>query len=59
MPTRTDRGVYVTFDGGKTWNKSLYVGPKSGASDLAMDPEHPNVVYAGIWQFRREPWTFH
>ncbi len=33
-----DRGVYVTFDGGKTWSQSLYVGPKSGASDVAMDP---------------------
>ncbi len=54
----TDRGVYVTFDGGKTWSKSLYVGPQSGASDVAMNPRDPNVVYAGIWQFRRMPWTF-
>ncbi len=52
------RGVYVTFDGGKTFTKSLYVGPSSGASDLAMDPQNPNVVYAGMWQFRRKPWTF-
>jgi photosystem II stability/assembly factor-like uncharacterized protein len=54
----TDRGVYVTFDGGKNWTKSLYVGPRSGASDVAMNPKDPNVVYAGIWEFRREPWTF-
>jgi photosystem II stability/assembly factor-like uncharacterized protein len=53
-----DRGVYVTFDGGKSWDKSLYLGPKSGASDLAMDPKDPNVVYAGMWEFRRLPWTF-
>jgi photosystem II stability/assembly factor-like uncharacterized protein len=53
-----DRGVYVTFDGGKTWSKSLYVGPSSGASDVAMNPQNPNVVYAGMWQFRRVPWTF-
>jgi photosystem II stability/assembly factor-like uncharacterized protein len=53
-----DRGVYVTFDGGKTWSKTLYVGPMSGAGDVAIDTAHPNVVYAGIWQFRREPWTF-
>ena len=52
------RGVYVTFDGGKTWNKSLFVSAKSGASDVAMDPIHPNIVYAGMWQFRRQPWTF-
>ena len=55
----TDRGVYVTNDGGKTWSKTLYVGPQSGASELAMDPNDPNIIYAGIWQFRREPWTFH
>jgi photosystem II stability/assembly factor-like uncharacterized protein len=52
------RGVYVTFDGGRTWSKTLYVGPSTGASDIAMDPQHPNVVYAGMWQFRRVPWNF-
>jgi photosystem II stability/assembly factor-like uncharacterized protein len=50
-------GVYVTNDGGKTWTHSLYVGPSSGGSDLAMDLKNPSVVYAGIWQFRRQPWT--
>jgi len=54
-----DRGVYVSNDGGKTWIKTLYVNAKSGASDLAMDMQHTNVVYAGMWEFRREPWTFH
>ncbi len=54
----TDRGIYVTFDGGKTFTKSLYLGPSSGGSDLAMDPQNPNVVYAGMWQFRRVPWNF-
>ena len=53
----TAGGVYVTYDGGKTWTHSLYVGPSSGASDLAIDPKNANVVYAGIWQFRRLPWT--
>ncbi|HZY96978.1 MAG TPA: hypothetical protein VFE35_07740 [Candidatus Cybelea sp.] len=53
-----DRGVYVTFDGGTTWNKSLYLGASSGASDVAMDPSDPSVVYAGMWHFRRVPWTF-
>ncbi|MDQ6823164.1 MAG: hypothetical protein M3Z07_01495 [Candidatus Eremiobacteraeota bacterium] len=53
----TDRGVYVTDDGGTTWSKTLYLGPMSGASDLAMDTQNPNVVYAGMWQFRRQPWT--
>ncbi len=54
-----DRGVFVTNDGGKTWAKTLYVGPQTGASEVAMDPNHPAVLYAGMWQFRRLPWTFH
>jgi photosystem II stability/assembly factor-like uncharacterized protein len=54
----TDRGVYVTFDGGQSWRKSLYLSPASGASDVAIDPTNPNVVYAGMWHFRRVPWTF-
>jgi photosystem II stability/assembly factor-like uncharacterized protein len=54
----SDRGAYVTFDGGKTWSKTLYVGPSSGISDMAMNPHTPNVVYAGVWEFQRRPWTF-
>ncbi|MGH7738191.1 MAG: WD40/YVTN/BNR-like repeat-containing protein [Candidatus Tyrphobacter sp.] len=54
----TERGVYVTWDGGKTWHQTLYVGPQSGASDLALDEQNPAVVYAGIWRFQRRPWTF-
>jgi photosystem II stability/assembly factor-like uncharacterized protein len=53
-----DRGVYETTDGGKTWKQTLNVGPRSGISDLAIDPKNPATVYAGVWQFRREPWTF-
>ena len=53
-----DRGVYVTFDGGKSWSKTLDVGPRSGISDMAMNPGTPNVVYAGVWEFQRRPWTF-
>lgn len=52
------RGVYRTTDGGKTWRQTLYVGPRSGTSDLAWDPHDPRIVYAGIWEFRRKPWTF-
>ncbi|MFY9663431.1 MAG: hypothetical protein WAK19_03175 [Candidatus Cybelea sp.] len=54
----SDRGVYVTDDGGRTWKQTLSVGPQSGASDLAMSAQNPNVVYAGIWKFQRRPWTF-
>ncbi|MBV8489328.1 MAG: glycosyl hydrolase, partial [Candidatus Eremiobacteraeota bacterium] len=53
-----DRGVYRTTDGGATWRKTLYAGPRSGISDMDWDPHDPKVVYAGVWQFRRQPWTF-
>ncbi len=53
-----DRGVYKTTDGGKTWNKILYVGPSTGASDILMDPNNPNTLYASMWQFRRTAWSF-
>lgn len=55
----TARGVYTTDDGGKTWSKTLYVGPQTGAAELAMDPNDPDIIYASMWQFRRMPWTFH
>jgi photosystem II stability/assembly factor-like uncharacterized protein len=54
----SERGVYVTDDGGRTWKQTLSVGPESGASDLAMDAQNPSVIYAGIWKFQRRPWTF-
>ena len=53
-----DRGAYVTFNGGKSWSKTLDVGPSSGVCDLAMNPHTPNVIYAGVWEFQRRPWTF-
>lgn len=53
-----ERGVYKTEDGGKTWNRILYVDEKTGASDLVMDPSNPNHLIASMWQFRRWPWHF-
>ena len=52
-----DRGVYRTTDGGKTWKKVLYVDDSTGVCDLVMEPGNPKVLYAGMWQFRRYPWT--
>ncbi len=56
VPNKT-RGVYMTTDGGKTWNKVLYVNDMTGASDIAMDPQNPNVMFAGMWTVQRKPWT--
>jgi len=53
-----ERGVYVSTDGGATWAKSLYVDENTGASDLAMDPSNPDVLYASLWEARQGPWEF-
>lgn len=50
-----ERGVYKTTDGGETWEKVLYVDENTGAADLAMDPNDPNVLWAAMWDFRRSP----
>ena len=51
------RGVYRSKDGGKTWERVLYKGNKAGACDLVMDPTNPSVLYAGLWEVYRKPWT--
>src|SRR5829696_3425483 len=53
-----ERGVFKTTDGGKTWKKVLYVDADTGCSDLSVDPQDPSIVFAGMWQFRRNPWSF-
>lgn len=53
-----ERGVFMTDDGGKTWQKTLYIDNLHGASDLEIDPQNPNILYAGMWRFDRKPWTF-
>jgi photosystem II stability/assembly factor-like uncharacterized protein len=51
-----ERGVYLTNDGGQTWQPVLQAGDSVGAVDLAWDEEHPAVVYAAMWQMRMHPW---
>ena len=53
-----DRGVYKTVDGGKTWNRMLYVNPETGCASMVIDPLDPNRIYAAMWDFRREASTF-
>ncbi len=53
-----ERGIYRTQDGGKTWEKVLYVDAKTGAADLVMDPANPNKLIAAMWEYRRWPWFF-
>jgi photosystem II stability/assembly factor-like uncharacterized protein len=51
-----ERGVYRTKDGGRTWQQILKKDNDTGASDVAMDPSNPNILFAGFWQARRFPW---
>ena len=53
----SERGVYRTTDGGATWKKVLYKSDRAGAAFLSMDPSHPDVLYATIWQAQRYPHT--
>lgn len=50
-----ERGVYRTKDGGETWEQVLGIDEDTGCSDIAMDPGDGNILYAGMWQFRRYP----
>lgn len=52
----SERGVFRSTDGGKTWQKILYKDEQTGAIDLAMDPGNPRILYTALWQVRREPW---
>ncbi len=53
-----DRGLYKTADGGKTWEKILFVNDSTGCADFAINPTDPNTMYATFWQFRRKPFAF-
>ncbi len=53
-----ERGVFKSTDGGRSWKKILYVNDNTGAISLAMDPSHPGVIYAAMWQMSRRHWTF-
>jgi photosystem II stability/assembly factor-like uncharacterized protein len=53
-----ERGVFRTTDGGKSWTKVLYKDEHTGAIDVSFDPHDSKLVYAALWQARRQPWNF-
>ncbi len=53
-----ERGLYKTTDGGKTWEKSLYINEKVGVVEVAIDPVNPDTVYANTYDKWRVPWHF-
>ena len=54
----SDRGVYKSKDGGKTWKKVLFSNNHSGAVELVMDPSNSRTLYAATWRVNRTPYSF-
>jgi photosystem II stability/assembly factor-like uncharacterized protein len=53
-----ERGLFKTTDGGKTWEKVLYINERVGVVDVVMNPNNPNILLAATYEKKRLPWTF-
>src|SRR5213082_3061139 len=53
-----ERGIFRTADGGKTWTRVLSKDENTGGIDIVFDPHNPNILFASLWQARRQPWFF-
>ena len=51
-----ERGIYKSTDGGVTWKQVLYVNELTGCSELSMDMNYPDIMYATMWEHQRKPW---
>ncbi|QWX83722.1 glycosyl hydrolase [Cellulophaga sp. HaHaR_3_176] len=56
--TNENRGIYKTTDGGKTWNKTLYINDSVGIIDVAYTPNNFKIMYAAAWEKDRKAWDF-
>ncbi|MEM7312561.1 MAG: glycosyl hydrolase, partial [Planctomycetota bacterium] len=52
----SERGIYKTIDGGKSWKRVHFVNPLTGCSEISMDLSNPDVLYATMWEHQRKPW---
>jgi len=52
----SERGIFRTTDGGKTWEKVLYKDENTGGIDVAFDPHNAHILFASLWEARRSPW---
>jgi photosystem II stability/assembly factor-like uncharacterized protein len=50
-----ERGIYKSTDGGKTWKNTLFVNNLTGCSEISMDANYPEVMYAAMWEHQRKP----
>jgi photosystem II stability/assembly factor-like uncharacterized protein len=50
-----DRGIYKTTNGGDSWERIFFIDANTGCADMDVDPENPDVLYAAMWEFRRQP----
>ncbi len=53
-----ERGIYKTTNGGKFWQKTLFINDSTGAIDLVTDPTNPDILYAAMWERSRRAWNF-
>ncbi len=51
-----ERGIYRTLDGGNTWEKVLYKDENTGAIQVTIDPNNPQIIFADMWAGRQAPW---
>ncbi|MEA2204746.1 MAG: hypothetical protein QOE77_1522 [Blastocatellia bacterium] len=51
-----ERGIFRSTDGGKTFEKVLYKDENTGGADVLIDPSHPHIAYAALWEARQGPW---
>lgn len=56
--TNEGRGIFKTIDGGKTWNKMLFISNKTGIVDLQVVPDNPKIMFAASWEKDRKAWNF-
>ncbi|MBT0606950.1 WD40/YVTN/BNR-like repeat-containing protein [Aequorivita echinoideorum] len=56
--TNEERGVFKTIDGGKSWQKTLFINDKTGVIEISANPENFNTMYAAAWEKDRKAWNF-
>ncbi|HTZ70656.1 MAG TPA: hypothetical protein VMB71_08405 [Acetobacteraceae bacterium] len=52
----SDRGIYRSTDGGKSWTQTLKINDETGVVDIAADPQDPDTIFAAAWQAQQYPW---